>query len=298
MNENWSFKDFEGKYFISLPRIGKTDALYKISSLNLKSASVSAISEEFHSNFKSILEAAAVPFYVALFAASMSQAKLIEDLLKEAQKGYRDNFSVAMFLMNNESHLKGIESVVPTFESLEEHRLLTEQFEVLYKIIAISFYGCLESLSKSLLKCLILDDTSRLDQLHAQGLKVGKSNCQTLKARLSQTQNQDGLNLSEAYDDNILNKGYSFEQYTFIFSCLCGFSCSNRICTNLKTLESSRHLIVHRNSEIDQKYIDETGINAAIGDKLQVSSIDMYAWQDSIIEYASNLIKSVDCTCS
>lgn len=294
MSYDWKFSDMEQEFYIYIAGVGSADALYPLKQLGLEGGGCQVILDEFLFNFKSTLEAVSVPFYVGLFAASMSQNKLLEKLVCKARdEGCTDSLSVANYLINNESYTTGIESIIPSFQKLESHNLLSAQFEALYKLAVIRFYGCLEELSKQTLKLLITSDISRLDALSAKDIKIGKSKCQTLKARILQSQQEQSMSLAQAYDEEILNKGYSLEQYSKIFSELAGVSFNNAGMESIKKLESSRHLFVHRNSVIDQKYINETGCHQSLGEVLKVPAGNMYKWQNHLVSYARELIIKV-----
>ncbi|VXB75155.1 hypothetical protein [Pseudomonas sp. 8O] len=299
MTNEWKFSDMTQWFYIYMARVGNADALHPLNELDLEIDGCQEILDEFLSNFKNTLEAVSVPFYVGLFAASMSQNKLLEKLLNKARdEGCKDALSVATYLLNNKSYAAGIGSVIPSFQRLESDGILSSQFETLYKLAAIRFYGCLEEFSKQALKLLIVKDISRLDALSVKGIKIGKSKCETLKARILQSQNESSMTLSQAYDEEILNKGYSLEQYSMIFGELVGVSFNSADIDSIKRLESSRHLFVHRSSMVDQKYIDETGCDESIGEILSVPASSMYEWQDNLVSYAKDLILKVNERCS
>ncbi|RUO31618.1 hypothetical protein CWE12_01060 [Aliidiomarina sedimenti] len=291
MSHEWKLSDMEQEFYIYIARVGSGDALYPLKVLELTVEGCQGILDEFLSNFKNILEAVSVPFHVGLFTASMSQVRLTEKLLHKARdEGCRDSFSVATYLMNNKSYTAGIESVIPSFQKLESHGILSAQFETLYKIAAIRFYGCLEEFSKQVLKLIVANDISCLDTLSAKDIRIGKSKCETLKARILQSQQELSMTIDQAYDEEVLNKGYSLEQYSNIFNELIGANFAGASIDSIKKLESSRHLFVHRSSLIDKKYIDETGCNQSLGESLKLPANYMYEWQNSLISYVKELI--------
>lgn len=299
MTHEWNFNDMKKAFFIYVARVGSVDSLYYLKELKLDEEECQSILNEFLYNLKTALEAVSVPFHVGLFTASMSQSKLLEKLLHKARdEDCKDSLSVATYLMNNKSYTIGIESVIPSFQELDSHGILSSQFETLYKLAAIRFYGCLEELSKQALKFLVIRDINRLDTLSAKGIKIGKSNCEKLKDRILQSQRDLSISLGQAYDEEILNKGYSLKQYSTIFNELAGANFNPTDIDSIKKLESSRHLFVHRSSVIDQKYIDEVSCNQSVGETLKVSVGNMYEWQDHLVSYTKELIVKVNDKCS
>lgn len=299
MSHEWKLSDMEQEFYIYIARVGSADALYPLKELKLEIENSQEILDEFLSNFKNALEAVSAPFHVGLFAATMSHSKLLERLLHKARdKDCKDALSVATYLMNNKSYTIGIESIIPSFQKLESLGVFSSQFETLYKLTAIRFYGCLEELSKQSLKLLITRDIYQLDILSAKDIRIGKSKCKTLKARILQSQQELSISLEQAYDEEILNKGYSLEQYSMILCELTGASFNSEDIESIKKLESTRHLLVHRSSIIDQKYIDETSCNENIGETLKVSARSMYEWQDHLVSYTKELIVKVNEKCS
>lgn len=293
MESSWSYNDLERHFFNYLARKGEADPLYPIKSISFSSLRVESARQSILSNIKDTMEGASTPFFVGLFAASMSQHKLINDLLLQAKNGCFESYAVSQYLLKNEVFKKGIESIIPSFEKLEKEGLFSAQFHTLYKLVAIRFYGCLEEASKELLKLVICHDLSRLDTIHQNGCKIGKSSCATLKARIEQDQRESLLSIDDAYDEHILNKGYKIGQYTDIFKSAIGFSIPSQTLSEIQKLEFSRHLLTHRSGIIDQKYIDETNTQLQVGDKLPISARDMYTWQDSIIKYIAELLSCV-----
>ena len=119
-----------------------------------------------------------------------------------------------------------------------------------------------------------------------------------MKARILQSQQELSMTIDQAYDEEVLNKGYSLEQYSNIFNELIDANFSGERIDSIKKLESSRHLFVHRSSLIDQKYIDETGCNQSLGETLKLPANYMYEWQNSLISYVKELILKASVKCS
>lgn len=294
MKAEWTLEDMEKEFYIYITRVGRPDALYSLMEIKLSVEHCQMILDNFIGNFKNTLEAVTVPFHVGLFTASMSQVKLTEKLLNKARnKGCRTSFDVALYLMNNKSYRVGIEAVIPSFQKLEDHGILSPQFETIYKLAAIRFYGCLEELSKEVLKFLITRNVSCLVTLATKVIRIGKSKCDTLKARIEQDQRELSLSFDQAYDEHILNKGYSLEQYSKIFQEILSVSFTLSCFEDIKRLEASRHLFVHTNSVIDQKYIDKTGCSQPCGDVLRLPASSMYTWQASLVTYVQELFSKI-----
>jgi hypothetical protein len=241
------------------------------------------------------MEAASVPLYVAMQAGSITRNAMIEFLIKSGGEGDLASIHSSKLLLNDTSPFDGL---IPTFQTLHEHGILSQHFGTLYKTLAIQFYGCVEDLSKQLLKAVLTKDIQLLNQLDSKGLKIGKSDCSKLKRRIDQERNENNMSLEQAYDETVFNKGYSFEQYNEIFLELVGFNFGMQQENCLKRLESSRHLFVHKNSIIDQKFLLETQSSALRGTILNVTAEMMYEWESAVISHACNLLKACDQYCS
>lgn len=286
MDSSWNYSDLESHFFNYLARKGDADALHPIKSINFSCPKIESARRTALSNIKDTMEGASTPFFVGLFAASMSQHKLINDLLLQAKNGCLNSYAVSQYLLENKVFNKGIESIIPSFEKLEKEGLFSSQFHTLYKLIVIRFYGCLEESSKELLKLTICHDLSRLNMIQ----EIGRSKGPKLKAKLEQEQRDSSSSMEEAYDEIILNKGYKLAQYTDIFRGAIGFTISSDTLSELQKLEFNRHLITHHSGVVDQKYIDETGSQQSLGDSLKISVSEMYSWQNSIIKYIAELL--------
>ncbi|HMU66562.1 MAG TPA: hypothetical protein PKE57_05425 [Cellvibrionaceae bacterium] len=273
---------------------GTEDDLHKLETLTLQNAVCIDLKNSFTSNLKLSLEAVSTPFYVGLLASGLSQSKLIENFAKQGAAGCLQSYETAKTLLDNKSYLTGIQSIIPTFQAMHEYGLANNQFQALYKLVAMRFYGALEDLSKQALKIIITKNICNLDILSAQGLKIAKSDCVKLKRRIIQQQQEHSLTIEHAYDEEISHLSYQVFQYTELFSALMNFSIPDNIIDLLTRLESSRHLFTHRNSIVDQKYINEVGNNLEIGDTLHASPDDMYRWQNAIIDYSAALLESLD----
>jgi len=213
------------------------------------------------------------------------------ELMTKAEQGDALSAIVAKYLIDEEVSVKSVNYVIPIFQKLKEDDLLSTSLENLNKLISVRLYTCLEEFSKSLLKEITINDIDVLDILSNKDICIGKSKPSKLKNRLIQEQQENKISLNDAYDEHILNKGYKISQYTEIFSELLEIQLSIE---TLNVLESSRHLIIHRNSTVDKKFLDETKSNYELGDLIIISPTKMYDWQDSIIKYTTKLLLEVD----
>lgn len=294
MNDKKSEPSVRENFYFYIKCVGSNDRLYPLESIALRTQSSIKINSDFLANLKLTMEAATVPIYVAIEAGSSARHALIKFLLESGEKGDIANLNASMLLLKSTSML---DSLIPTFENLNGHQILSQHFETLYKALAIQFYSYIEDLSKQILKAILIKNITLLDHLGARGLKIKKSDCKKLKARIDQERSENKLTLDEAYDEIILNKGYLFEQHHKIFEELVGLNLPQQQLVCLKNLESSRHLFVHRNSIIDQKFISETGTTQLSGTTLGVNAQMMYEWEKAVIGYAHLLLQASDPYC-
>jgi len=294
VSEKWEFSDVENEFYIYLQKTAGNDVLDPLRSLQLTDPQCDKQKTACLENLKLIFESLTIPFFLLQIGSSQCLHTLVKKLQEKAADGCDLSLAVATHLFNEKYYLAAVESISPTFQLIHEKSFVKPQLQTLYKLGMSRFYGCLEEASKELLKILICEDLTRLDTLDSIGKRIGRSNCTTLKNRITSDQQQYNLMLSEAYDENILNKGYQIEQYTELFECLSGFQRAASDFSSLKTLESGRHLVIHRSSVIDVKYLSEVSSLQSVGDKLLVSAQDIYGWQNSLVSYFTDLIRYVD----
>lgn len=293
MNDQKSEQSIKENFYFYMKCAGSNDRLYPLESVALGSQSSIRIQSHIITNLKLIMEAASVPIYVAIEAGSSARQSLIKFLIENGETGDIVSLNASMLLLNSTSMF---DSLIPTFKNLNEHKILSQHFETLYKALAIQLYGCIEDFSKQILKAILMKDITLLDKLSTKNLKIRQSECKKLKARIDQDQKEKNLTLEEAYDENIPN-GYLFEQYYKIFEELVSFNLSRNNLDCLKNLEFSRHLFVHKNSVIDQKFILETNTSEPPGTILAVTAQMMYEWEKAVVDYTSILLKTSDQYC-
>lgn len=294
MGEKWDFTDVEREFYIYIQKNPGHDVLDSLEGLTLNNPECEHLKTLCLVNLRLIFESLSIPFHLLNLGGSQSFYNLVKQLQEKAAGGCATSLSIATHLMNEKYYLVGIQSVTPTFQLIKENSLLENHIQTLYKLGLTRFYGCLEELSKELLKILICHDFSNLDRLESADKRIGRSRCGRLKNKIIEDQRVEGYSLSEAYDENILNKGYQLDQFSELFGILTSFRCATQQKENLLQLEAVRHLITHRSGIVDAKYLNETNSSQAIGEAITITPQEMYDWQNAIIYYFGNLIKAVD----
>lgn len=280
----------EEKFFLYIARIGKHDALYKIKEIAIGNDRYALIHNEFVSNFKLANEAASVPMYFAMLAGSETMKKIKDILLHQARSGDSDSFQILRRFLDGNMMIKGFESVIPTYQVAHETGFLATHIDVLYKLIAIRFYGCLEDFSKKCLKYIVLNDNDFLMKIHEADIKIGNRITKKLYDGIINYHNNGYETIEDAYDDTILNLGYKFTIYSRIFT-LNGCEFDKNTISQLQMFESSRNIIVHKNSIMDKKYLDESRQSeySELNQLLKLTANEMRTWQQQIVNYSSIL---------
>ncbi|CAK3163530.1 RiboL-PSP-HEPN domain-containing protein [Vibrio crassostreae] len=290
MLDNWTFEDFKEKFFFHTKT--DSDVFSQIEMIPVSGEREQLVSE-FLTEARTIFEVSSLPFFVAFFAAGVSHSKLLESLLLKAKEdGCAKSHEVAMFLLEKQLYTTAVSAVVPTFENLHEAEILADQIEKLNNSIVMNAYGCLEKYSKFVLKSILLEDLySGLNHLESSSLKIGNSSPNKLKNRIDADSRESDNELSETelYDEHILNKGYSVEQYTELFSALYDFLPSPLLLSELRKIESLRHILIHRNGVIDQKYVNEVDQNLSVGQKVTLSPTELKSFMEAFGDYFKQL---------
>lgn len=290
MSKSWTFEDYKEKYFFHTK--DEKDIFSEIEKLSI-AISRSGLRDEFLAEARTVFEVSSLPFFVAFLAAGTTYTKLLEGLLKTAKdKNCKKSYELAMLILENKLYTSAVGAVIPTFEKLHEVGLMEKQIEKLNNSIVMNAYGVLEKYSKFVLRSILLENLyAGLDLLESKNLKIAKSPASKLKNRI-EADERDPLNdLSQydLYDENILNKGYSLEQYTALFVALYNFQPESSAISQLKKMESLRHILIHRNGVVDKKYIDEIDNSLNVGDKVKLSPNDLKEFMGAFGNYFKSL---------
>ncbi|MGK0270043.1 MAG: hypothetical protein ACI88H_000676 [Cocleimonas sp.] len=291
MAENWTFEDFKANNFFHTQ--SENDA-FKL----LEQAESAPLFEDLKVGLlceaRTVFEVSSLPFFVAFLAAGMSQTKLIEELNRRSKEEHcTKSAEVAKFIFDNSLYTTAISAVIPTFQALDKADLVSAHIDKLNNSIVMNAYGCLEKHSKFLLKEIMITDLNKaLDYLHGHGLVIGKSKAERLKNCVDSDfrDPNNGLSLSDAYDENILNKGYNIEQYTNLFMNLTDVIVPDSTVQNLKKMESLRHILIHKNGIVDQKYIDEVDSSLTVNDRIVLSPDEMHTFMEAFVDYFANVL--------
>jgi hypothetical protein len=291
MSNSWTFEDYKENFFFHTKV--ENDIFSEIEKLSIVT-SRSALRDEFLAEARTVFEVSSLPFFVAFLAAGTSHIKLLESLLKKAKdENCKKSHEVAMFILEDQLYTTAIDAVIPTFEKLHEVGLMKEQLEKLNNSIVMSAYGVLEKYSKFVLRSILLENLyAGLDLLESKSLKIAKSSPSKLKNRIDADERDplNSLSQCDLYDENILNKGYLVEQYTELFGALYDFQPQPSVVSQLKKMESLRHILIHRNGVVDKKYIDEIDNSLNVGDKVKLSPNDLKEFMGSFGSYFKSLL--------
>lgn len=290
MEYTWTIEDLEKHFFIYLEKVDSHDSLFPLVNLSISNAELKTQKENFLYNIRLILNSVTAPFHTALSAGMHSQFELKEGILDKAKNGCDESMSVLLYLQKNKSYLVGIKAVIPTFEAYYKNDLRMDHFENLYKTSLIRFYGCLEELSKSILRIHIVNDLDLLDVLESNEIKIKDSKPSKLKSKILQSMRDENLSIDKAYNNIVFNKGYSILQYSEIFDTILDSDLTTKL-NSISYLEFCRHLIVHKSSVVDKKFLDRTKSELEIGSTLIITPKDMYDWLDDIVKYTTILFQ-------